>query len=163
MLYTIKKEDCQNHRDDCRELTCNKLHLVILAKIEAHLVTIHNRPATKQIRTTQKFYHKHNEFSKETFLTLHRIGLLCVCVCVHVHVCVRVCVCICVCVLVVSYGQCVSEYTPYTQYCVTHAKRHSRIFAAAAIATLRSPTCTSGTSLVSAKVRINCYFSYTYH
>ena len=125
----LKKEDYQNHRDDCRELTCKELDLVILAKIEAHLVesdTIHNRPATKRIRTTQKFYH--TEFCKETFLSLHGIGLLCVCVCVcvcvRVHVCVCVCVCMCVyvcvylsecvcvcvyvctcvCVLVVSYG-----------------------------------------------------------
>ena len=45
---------------------------------------------------------KHNEFCKETFLTLHGIGLLCVCVCVCTCVCVcvleRECVCVCVCV-----------------------------------------------------------------
>ena len=98
----FKKEDYQNHRDDCRELTCKELDLVILAKIEAHLVesdAIHNRPATKRIRTTKKFYHKHNDFCKETFLTLHGIGKLCVCMCVCVLECVLVCVCVCVCVL----------------------------------------------------------------
>ena len=96
----FNKEDYQNHRDDCRELTCKELDLVILAKIEAHLVesdAIHSRPATKRIRTTQKFYHKHNEFCKETFLTLHRIGLLCVCMCVCTSVCVCVCVYVCAC------------------------------------------------------------------
>ena len=114
MLYTIQKEDYQYHRDDCRELTCKELDLFILAKIEAHLVeshTIHNRPATERIRTTHKFYHKHNEFCKETFLTLYEIGLLCVCVCVLERVCV--CVCTCVCVLVVSYRHCIymAQYT----------------------------------------------------
>ena len=105
----FKKEDYQNHRDDCREPTCKELNLVILAKIEAHLVesdTIHNRPATKRIRTTQKFYNKHNEFCKERFLTLHGIGFLCMCVCVCVCACVCACVyvcvylreCVCVCV-----------------------------------------------------------------
>ena len=104
----FKKEDYQNHRDDCRELTCKGLDMVILAKIEAHLVesdAIHNRPATKRIRTTQKFYYKHNEFCKETFLTLHGIGLLCVCV--YLSECVCVYVCTCVCLLVVSYGHCI--------------------------------------------------------
>ena len=124
----FKKEDYQNHRDDCSELTCKELDLVVLAKIEAHLVesdAIHNRPATKRIRTTQKFYHKHNEFCKETFLTLHRIGLLCVCVymcvcvCVRVHVCVYVCVylseCVCVCVCVYTCVR-VGVYTWHSKF-----------------------------------------------
>ena len=111
---------------DCIQITARACFLVTVLNCPEHLVesdTIHNRPTTKRIRTTQKFYHKHNEFCEKRFLTLHGIGLLCVCVlecvcvcvcaCVYVCVymsecvCVCVCVCTCVCVLVVSYGHCI--------------------------------------------------------